>query len=141
MEIVPEIGPGFFSAIVCGFVNSRLSFRGVFWYGNCERSVGELWRPGAGHHRDNSRGAAAAQAVCGHHRQQVLPVLLQGKARGSDLATLPVHLKTAIATCREKQNVCYVEQHFPQKGHHLSFERNTEVIERYEVMFVYIAVE
>lgn len=83
--------------------NSRLSFRGVFRYGDGEGGVSELWWSGPSHHGHNSRGTAAAQPVGSHHGQQVLPVALQRKPRGSYLAALPVHFKTTITSCREKQ--------------------------------------
>lgn len=62
-----------------------------------------MWRSRSSHHREHGGNAAAAQLVRSHHGQQIFPVLLQGKARRPHLTILPVHLKTAVAACKENE--------------------------------------
>lgn len=83
-------------------VNSRLSCRGVLWYGDGEGGIGELWRSGSGNYREDGRGTAAAQPVCSHNCQQVLSVPLQRKACSPHLTVFLVYFKTTITPC-EKQ--------------------------------------
>lgn len=83
--------------------NSRLSGGGVLGQSDGEGGVAELWRSRSSHHREHGGNAAAAQLVCSHDCQQIFPVLLQGKARRPHLTILPVHLKTAVAACKEKE--------------------------------------